>query len=71
MSCAVLPVPGLEMVRKGGFGTRALLFFPFFMVKRKPLKHKRKQHLFFGNLSFGVNNGKSEMPMTLKNGRKW
>jgi hypothetical protein len=59
------------MVPKRGFGTWVLLFFPFFMVKRKPLKHKRKQPLFFGNLSFGVNNGKSELPMTLKNGRKW
>ena len=48
-----------------------LLFFPIFIVKRKSLKHKGKQHLFFGNLSFGVNNGKSELPMTLKNGRKW
>jgi len=50
---------------------KVLLFSPIFIVKRKPLKHKRKQHLFFGNLSFAVNNGKSELPMTLKNGRKW
>jgi hypothetical protein len=59
------------MVRKGGFGTRALLFFPIFMVKRKPLRHKGKHHLFFGNLGFAVNIGKSELPVTLKNGRKW
>jgi hypothetical protein len=59
------------MVPKRGLRPWVLLFFPIFIVKRKSLKHKGKQHLFFGNLSFGVNNGKSELPMTLKNGRKW
>jgi hypothetical protein len=54
------------MLRKGGFATRGLLFSPNFMVKRKPLRHKRKQHLFFGNLSLAVNDDKSELPMTLK-----
>jgi hypothetical protein len=32
-----------------------LLFFPFFIAKRNPLKHKRKQHVLFGNLRFGDN----------------
>ena len=59
------------MVRKGGFGTRALLFFSNFIVKRKPLRHKRKQYLFFGNLSFAVNFDESELAMILKDGRKW
>jgi hypothetical protein len=45
--------------------------FSVFILKRKPLRHKRKQHLFFGTLSFAVNFDESELPMTLKNGRKW
>jgi hypothetical protein len=59
------------MVPKRGLRPWVLLFFPIFIVKRKPLKHNRKQHLFFGNLSFAVNFDESELPMTLKNGRKW
>ncbi len=45
--------------------------FSVFIVKRKPLRQKRKQHLFFGTLSFAVSFDESELPMTLKNGRKW
>lgn len=32
-----------------------LLFFPFFIAKRNSLKHKRKQHVLFGNLCFEDN----------------
>jgi hypothetical protein len=60
-----------KMVPKRGLRPGVLLFFPLFMVKRKPLRHKRKRHLFFGNLSFAVSIGKTELPMTLRNGRKW
>jgi hypothetical protein len=60
-----------RLVPKRGLRPWVLLFFQNFMVKRKSLKHKRKQRLFFGNLSFAVNFGKSELPMTLKSGRKW
>jgi hypothetical protein len=60
-----------RLVPKRGLRPRVLLFFPSFMVKRKSLKHKRKQPLFFGTLNFADNNGRFYLPMTLKNGRKW
>lgn len=59
------------MVRKGGYGARLLLFFPVLMVKLNSLKHKGKQHLFFGILNFADRNGKICLPTALKNGRKW
>jgi hypothetical protein len=58
-------------VPKKGLRAEVLLVFPVSMVKRIPLKQKRKEYVILRNLNFPVNIGKSEHSSALENGRKW
>jgi hypothetical protein len=59
------------LVPKKGLSAEVLLFFAVLMVKRIPLKRKRKESSKTPILSFCIDTVKSDVSLAVKNGRKW